>query len=295
MNAIFEPPARQAQDARGLVMKLERRLREAGISASRPEAEWLVADSLGLRRTEVYLREGLLPPESLELIVARAARRVQGEPLQYVLGSCEFYGHRLSVGPGVFIPRPETEVLVEEAIRALQWRAARGDQHPLRILELGAGTGAVAISLAKAVPTCIVVAVELSWMALQVARTNVITHRVEPRLRIVQADWTAGIRGPFDMIVSNPPYVLDEEVRFLNGRTGDPAMSLNGGRDGMTFHRRLLADAGQLLSTGGALLMECAEGQALPLQQMGRALPWVKTARIYEDLAGRPRGLFIDT
>lgn len=275
--------------ARELIGELEVRLREAGVASPRVEAEWLLADTLGMRRTELYLRDGPISSAQRESLQERLSRCLSGEPLQYVLGSCDFFGHRFAISPGVFIPRPETETLAELAIEFLRRRAAVG-QAPW-VLELGTGSGCLAISLAKAVPTCIVVAVELSWMALQVARTNVITHRVEHRLRLVHTDWTTGIRGPCDMIVSNPPYVPDEEVRSLDGRTGDPALSLNGGRDGMAFHRRLLADAGQLLSAGGALLMECAEGQALPLQQMGQALPWAKAVRIYEDLAGRPRGL----
>lgn len=278
---------------RELVGELEGRLRQGGVASARAEAEWLLADTLGLRRTELYLSDEPIASAQREQLQERLSRRLSGEPLQYVLGSCDFFGHRFAVSPGVFIPRPETETLAELAIEFLRRRAAAGPAP--WVLELGTGSGCLAISLAKAVPTCIVVAVELSWMAFQVARTNVITHRVEHRLRLVHTDWTTGIRGPFDMIVSNPPYVPDEEARSLDGRTGDPALSLNGGRDGMAFHRRLLADAEQRLPAGGALLMECAEGQALPLQQMGQALPWTKAVRIYEDLAGRPRGLFIES
>ncbi|MBI4322936.1 MAG: peptide chain release factor N(5)-glutamine methyltransferase [Candidatus Omnitrophica bacterium] len=279
---------------RDLIGELEARLCEAGITSARAEAEWLLADTLGMRRTELYLRDEPVASAQRESLQERLSRRLSGEPLQYVLGSCDFFGHRFAVSPGVFIPRPETETLAELAIEFLRRRAAPTAVGAPWVLELGTGSGCLAISLAKAVPTCIVVAVELSWMALQVARTNVITHRVEHRLRLVHTDWTTGIRGPVDMIVSNPPYVPDEEVRSLDGRTGDPALSLNGGRDGMAFHRRVLADAGQLLSAGGALLMECAEEQAAILQRLAEAQPWVKRVRIFDDLAARPRGLRIE-
>ncbi len=277
---------------RELIGELEARLCEAGIANARAEAEWLLADTLGMRRTELYLRDGPVSSAQREQLQERLSRRLSGEPLQYVLGSCDFFGHRFAVSPGVFIPRPETETLAELAIEFLRRRAAPTAVGAPWVLELGTGSGCLAISLAKAVPTCIVVAVELSWMALQVARTNVITHRVEHRLRLVHTDWTAGIRGTFELIIANPPYVPSAEV---DARMGDPRQSLDGGPDGMMFHRRTLADAPRLLSAGGALLMECAEGQALPLRQMGQALPWTKAVRIYEDLAGRPRGLFIES
>lgn len=279
---------------RELIGELEVRLREAGVGSARAEAEWLLADTLGMRRTELYLRDGPMSSTQRESLQERLSRRLSGEPLQYVLGSCDFFGHRFAVSPGVFIPRPETETLAELAIEFLRRRAAAGPAP--WVLELGTGSGCLAISLAKAVPACIVVAVELSWMALQVARTNVITHRVEHRLRLVHTDWTTGIRGPCDMIVSNPPYVPTAELaRLPEGVRREPRESLDGGVDGMVFHRRLLVDAERLLAPGGTLLMECAEAQARPLGQMAKGTSWAKTVRMIEDLAGRPRGLFIDT
>ena len=279
---------------RALVSALEAQLQEAGIATSRAEAEWLLADTLGLQRTELYLWDQPIPQDRLELMSQRLARRLDGEPLQYVLGSCDFFGHRVAVSPGVFIPRPETEILAQEAVAWLRQRVAEGMAAP-RALDLGTGSGCLAISLAKAVPTCTVVAVELSWKALQAARTNVVAHRVEHRISIVQADWTAGLGGRFDLIMSNPPYVPDDEVWRVHGRPSDPELSLRGGPDGMAFHRRLLAEAPQLLAPGGALLMECAEAQARLLQDMVTTASWAKTATMYHDLAGRPRGLFIES
>jgi release factor glutamine methyltransferase len=274
---------------------LERRFREGGIATARVEAEWLLADSLGLSRTALYLREEPIDPTIQDAVLALCQRRLRGEPLQYVIGAADFYGLRFSVCPAAFIPRPETEVLAEQAIRYLQGMAGQEGVTP-RALDVGTGSGNVAVSLALAVPTCAVTALELSWGALALAKANVDRHGLSERVRLIQSDWTSGVKGFFHLIVSNPPYVLSDDVGRLQANgLAEPRMSLDGGVDGMAFHRRLIAEAPRLLARGGALAFECAEDQAGELERLATTQPWVRRVRIFEDLAGRPRGLWIES
>ena len=230
--------------------------------------------------------------ERLERLVQR---RVAGEPLQYVLGFTEFCGLRLAVSPEVLIPRPETEGLVEAAATCLR---QRGSAVPWRILEVGVGSGNIAISLAHALPSCAIVGIELSWKALRVARANARMCGVADQMRWIQGDWTGAVRGAFDVVISNPPYIPTDELHRVRADSEigrEPWLSLDGGVDGMAYHRRLLADAPRLLTRGGTLCMECAESQARPLAEEARRAPWVKGMRVLDDLAGRPRGLWIES
>ena len=286
------PPTRRT-DVRGIIRLLETRLREAGISTARVEAEWLLAGSLGVTRTELYLLETPVAGLVLESVWELLERRVRGEPLQYLLGSTEFCGHRLVVTPAVFIPRPETEIVAAQAIQALRGMVRQGIRAP-RVLELGTGSGNLAITLANAVPACVVVAVELSWEALRVARTNVSAQGIEKQVHLLQADWTQGVRGPVDLIVSNPPYIVREHAdRLVRRRLGDPRLSLDGGPDGLSLYRRLVVETPRLLAHGGMLVVECAETQPEPLRQLIMGCSWAKRVHIFEDLAGRPRGLCV--
>ncbi len=283
-----------ATTLRSVINGLEGRFRTAGVVSARSDAEWLLAASLGLTRTGLYLREDPLDVQSLERVEALAQRRLAGEPLQYLLGDTQFLGLRFKVSPDVLIPRPETEVLAERAIRDLRARAHTSST-PLRALDVGTGSANLAISLAHAVPTCVVVALELSWDALRVARENVEAHHVGERVHLIQADWTSGVRGPVDVLLSNPPYVPGEAARWsAQHGSREPLMSRDGGTTGMAFHHRLIADAPRLLVLGGAMGLECAEDQALPLADLLTRTPWVRRVEIFEDLAGRPRGVWIE-
>ena len=154
---------------RDLIGELEARLCQAGIASARAEAEWLVADTLGVRRTDLYLWDEPMSPAQVDVLQERVSRRLSGEPLQYVLGTVEFLGHRLAVNPLVLIPRPETEALAVEAIAALRALVA-SSREPVRVLDVGTGSGCLAISLAHAVEACTITALELSWNTLQTAR-----------------------------------------------------------------------------------------------------------------------------
>lgn len=278
---------------RELVAQLHGMLQHAGIESAQAEAEWLIAGSLGISRTALYLWEEPLEGAFIEAMRGLVQRRLHGEPLHYVLGHAEFCGHRLMVSPAVLIPRPETEVLTDQAIRTLRTMMQRRTVC-VRVLDVGTGSASIAISLARALPPCVVVALELSWMALCVARSNTHAHGVSERVWFIQTDWLSGVRGAFDMIVSNPPYVPASRLDHQAGeRAREPRMSVDGGADGMVFHRRLLDEAPRLLASGGILGFECAEDQTEVLADCVRLLPWVNDVQVFEDLAGRPRGLWI--
>ena len=206
------------------------------------------------------------------------------------------------VNPSVLIPRPETEALAVQAIAALRVAAASGrpremaaspisrGREPVRVLDVGTGSGCLAISLAKAVGACAITALELSWKTLQTARTNVLAHHLDDRIHLIQSDWTSGVGGVFHLIISNPPYVpRDELARLPDGVRREPRESLDGGPDGMAFHRRLLMDAERLLAPGGWLWMECAESQAEALRASAAERAWAADVSVVDDLAGRPR------
>ncbi len=283
---------------RQVVHDVEDALCRGGIDSARAEAEWLVAEACGLGRTELYLVDPAPDLHTLERIDRWVSRRLTGEPLQHVMGYADFCGHRLAVSPEVLIPRPETEALVGQAIGYLRQRAQGG--LPPAVLDLGTGSGNIAISVAHAVPSCVVIAVELSWNALLVARENLRRFHLEDRIRLIQADWTRGVArgsndvGRFDLVISNPPYVPRAELdRLPDELQREPRLSLDGGEDGMSHHRRLVNEIPDLLCRGGVVCMECAESQAEPLCDLVRHQPWVRQAVVINDLAGRPRGLWV--
>lgn len=283
---------------RDLLREIEDRLRLAGSGSPRAEAEWLMAEALGqdgLRRTELYLYEGGMTPEARERLTGWLARRLAGEPVQYVTGSAEFFGHRLEVSPAVLIPRPETEIIVEQAVA---WACRRGGGPALRVLDVGAGSGNIAISLAKAIPACVVVALELSWDVLCVAHSNVARHGLDRRVLLVQADWAEfeAAHSRFDLIVSNPPYVSTAAVERLPGTVRwEPRLALDGGVDGLEPYRQLLARVPGWLAPGGLVGFECDDTHHAALCALCARQPWVRQCHPVIDLAGRWRGVFLET
>ncbi len=269
------------------------RLEAAGIVHARAEAEWLLSHLMGCAPLELYLEERPVPERLAEEFFARLTRRAAGTPLQYVLGETEWCGARIRVAPGVFIPRPETEAVVDAAREALRRRAAQVSR-PMRLLDLGTGSGCMAIALAQALPACVVVGIELSWEALCVARSNIRRHGLAARVPLVQGDWATAVTGPFDGVVSNPPYVPSAHVERLPlDVRQEPRRSLDGGPDGLCHLWQVIEQAPRVLAPEGILALECGEEQAGILSQAVAARAWVKAVAGIADLAGRPRGLLI--
>ncbi len=270
-----------------------RRLQAAGVEHARHEAEWLIGRVVGARPLNLYVEEPEISPELAARFLRQIGERCAGIPLQYLLGEAEFYGAPFLVEPGVFIPRPETEIIVEAALHALRERQTQLGR-PLRLLDAGTGSGCIALSLARCLPTCLVVGVELSWNALRVAQRNAERHALTARVRFVQAQWLEAIRGRFDGLVANPPYVPSAQVDYLPlDVRHEPRVSLDGGPDGMRDLRALLERVPRIMNPGGIVVFECAEEQVDELLRMGQTLEWIARVSPLHDVAQRPRGVLI--
>jgi release factor glutamine methyltransferase len=262
------------------VRDVARELGEAGVPSPRVDAEFLVAQVTGLTRSELYASDQALDEEERRRLSSLVERRRAREPLAYVLGEWGFRGLTLKVDRRVLIPRPETEVLVERCLARLE-----GLAEP-RVLDVGVGSGAIALAIAEEHPGAHVLAVDRSRDALAVAEENLGRAAVNGRVRFRQGDLLAGIAGPFDLVVSNPPYVTAEDFESLQPeiRLYEPRDALVG--DGVG--EDVADDARSILAPGGWLLLECGDGQADGLAGNLERLGYVKVTTT-RDLAGRKR------
>ena len=214
---------------------------------------------------------------------------LKGFPLPYLLAQWEFFGLQFSVTPAVLIPRPETELLVETALAWLR-------SHPARrqAIDIGTGSGCIPIALAKHIQNLIITAVDISPAALYVAAQNAKTNGVQEQVRFINANLTQALRGQFDLIFSNPPYIPSRKLPGLKVASHEPLLALDGGPDGLNLISALLQDAARLLASDGLLLVEIEAGQgqaALNLAQ--RFFPSARSC-VLPDLAGLPRLLQIE-
>lgn len=222
-----------------------------------------------------------------QALQAALARLADGEPLPVILGRWEFFGLSLRVTPEVLIPRPETELLVETAI---QWLTAH--PHRRRMVDVGTGSGCIAISLATRFPDLRVVASDISLTALQVARENARQHRVRSQVKFVQAHLLAAA-GVFDLICANLPYIPSDTLQHLEVFGREPTLALNGGQDGLALIRPLLQQAPSHLAPGGLLLMEIEASQGAAVQQIVRRVFPAARISLQRDLANKDRLLVV--
>jgi release factor glutamine methyltransferase len=223
------------------------------------EAELLLMHAMDLGRTGLYVRlDDDLPSKCGAAIADLVSRRLRREPVAYILKNREFYGLDFYVGPGVLIPRPETETLVDEAKALVRREFPSGNP---AIADIGTGSGAIAVSLACLFPKAKVYAVDISKQALDIAALNCIRHGV--RVELLQGDLLAPLPQPVDIVVANLPYVRDDELTALSEEIKDyePHIALAGGQDGLDIVRRLIVDAPDKLRDGGAVLLEIAPAQ----------------------------------
>ncbi len=263
----------------------EQAFRAAGIPDPKLDAELILAEALHEPRLNLLLRKDR-PLTSAEEETARGLirRRLSREPLQYVLGEAWFFSLPLRVGKGVLIPRADTESVCLQALSVLD------RDRPSAVLDLCTGSGALALVLCKERPLCSVTATDLSWEALSYARLNARQNGLE--VTFFQGDlWDALPPGlVFDLVVSNPPYIPDAEIKHLQAEVlFEPASALKGGPDGLVFYRRILLGLPGRLRTGGSLCLECGDGQTAALAglmegRFDRVLP-------FRDLNGHPRGV----
>ncbi|MBI3770416.1 MAG: peptide chain release factor N(5)-glutamine methyltransferase [Deltaproteobacteria bacterium] len=241
-----------------------------GVANARLDAEVLLASVLAIDRVGVYLRfDQPLAPREIDAYRELVRRRAGGEPVAYLTGRREFWSIALAVTPDVLIPRPETELLVERVLALVAVAdvsdADGGARPPLRILDLGTGSGALAIALARALPQAIVTAVDVSPAAVTVAAANAREAGVADRVTVVVGSWTSALdpAARFDVIVSNPPYVPTAELATLAAEVrAEPALALDGGADGLVAYRAFVPGAVAQLTPGGRLLVEVGAGQA---------------------------------
>lgn len=276
-----------------LLRKAAQRLANAGVPDARIEADLIWMTALGIDRAALYASLNDTPSDDASRAAEDLmAKRLRREPMAYLMGRREFYGLDLSVGPGVLIPRPDTETLVEEALRLLRGRSA-----PVRIADIGCGSGAIGIALAVYLPHAIVDAVDVSTRALEITRLNAERHGVAGRVRTSEGSLLDAVDVPVDCITANLPYVMSAEIPTLEPEVSryEPREALDGGDDGLVLIRALVAQAPKHLRPGGIMLLE------MDPRQIERASAFVHeafpdaTISVVKDLAGRDRVVVIET
>jgi len=237
-----------------------RRLQLAGIERPRAEARLLAGHALGLTIEQVVGSDtNILSGDQAFAIERLVQLRESRQPMAQVLGYREFYGRRFAVTADVLTPRPDSETLIDAVLRRVPERSS-----PLEILELGVGSGCLLLSLLAELPRARGTGIEISPKALAVAGGNAEALRLADRVTLQAGDWSAAANGPFDVIVSNPPYIPHAEIAALEPEVAryEPALALDGGKDGLDYYRRLAVDLDRLLAPGGFVVLEIGFGQA---------------------------------
>jgi release factor glutamine methyltransferase len=250
-----------------------RRLRaaftQAGLAEPMADARILLLDALGIDAGELASRpERAIGETGVARLDAHAGRRLAGEPVWRILGEREFWGLTFTLSPATLVPRPDSETVVAAALKAVPVA-----ERPHRVLDLGTGSGCLLVAILHERPAWFGIGVDRSWAAADAARGNAVRNRVGGRARFVVGDWAQALLGPFDLVVSNPPYIPSADVAGLDRevREHDPGAALDGGWDGLDAYRAILDDAPRLLAPGGALVLELGIGQAEDVTALGLA------------------------
>ncbi|HTV58886.1 MAG TPA: peptide chain release factor N(5)-glutamine methyltransferase [Verrucomicrobiae bacterium] len=302
------PAVATRMDVRTALKEAMARLRAARVASHTLAAELLLMHALGRDRAWLYTHpEEILDATATERLFSLVARRAAGEPAQYLTGRQEFWGMEFEVTPAVLIPRPETEHLVEVALdrlgaRGIKINMATGEPSmPLRVADVGTGSGCLAVALARELPHATIVATDISAPALEVAQRNAARHGTAEQIEFVQTDLLAGVlprvprdegqaRG-FDLIVSNPPYIPERDAPGLQKevREHEPGAALFGGESGVEIYARLIEESRELLRGGGIVVMELGHDS---LERVGAMMEYGASwlgIRVTNDLAGIPR------
>lgn len=257
------------------------------ITPARLTAEILLAYALKIRRLDLYLRyDQPCTVKEREAFREVVKRRGKGEPTQYIVGQAEFWSMTFKVDPRVLVPRPDTEVLVEEALEFAKTKHPKGEG--LRIIDLGTGSGAVALALKKELPEATVYAIEKDAGAFAVAKQN--TEALKLSIELLEGDLFSPVEGQrFDIIVSNPPYIATKEIPTLPKEVAEfePKLALDGGPDGLDIVRRLFERAPSFLNPGGACMVEIAPEQSQATKKIAEDAGF--TAKIRKDYEARDR------
>jgi release factor glutamine methyltransferase len=272
------------------------RLRSAAVPNDLLDAQVLLAEAIGKDRTYLIINfNQQISEDVLSKFQTMVSRRSAGEPLQYITGHQEFFGLDFEVTPDVLIPRPETELIVEETIRLVQQNSGARPTPPV-IIDVGAGSGCIAVTLARELGAARVIASDISTAALRVARRNAARHALEDRVGFVASDLLdAFAEEAFaDFILSNPPYVSDAEMPTLQRevRNWEPRLALTDSSDGLSIYRRLLKDASSRLKPGGHLICEMGYTQSERISALADRGVWGES-RLLDDLQGIPRTIVL--
>jgi release factor glutamine methyltransferase len=266
-------------------------LEAAGIPDARLEAELLLTNVLSVPRHRIYaFQEQELTPKETELLASLLERRLTREPLAYILGHKEMYGVDLAIGPGVMVPRPETELLVERCLFLGMVRMEEGD---LVIAEPGTGSGGISINLAMHLPVARVYATDLSTEALKIAEINVRMHNVQDRVTLLHGDLLDPVTEPVDLVVANLPYIPSDRIATLQPEVQrEPREALDGGPDGLDVIRRLLRQSRDKLKGTGVMVLEIDPEQVQSLTDEALAIFPGATITVEKDL-GRLDRMFV--
>jgi release factor glutamine methyltransferase len=265
------------------------RLAGAGVESSRLDAQILMAAAMGVTRADVIAGTRNISSQQLARFEAMIERRMLREPIAYIVGHKEFQSLDFEVNRSVLIPRPETEILVAAALEAI------AEVRETRVLDIGTGSGAIAISIAANASQAEVIATDISADALEIAKRNALRHRVADRVTLRRADCFEVLDGgpalgQFDLIVSNPPYVAAPEVARLEPevRSFEPSIALSAGLDGLDFYRLIAANVREHLSVDGQLTVEVGAGQASAVAKIFEDRAFQVVA-VLDDLGGHQR------
>jgi len=267
-----------------------RTLDSGGVSTPRLEAELMVRQATGLGPLDLLLQPfRLLDKPEMSRLEAYVERRLKREPLAYVFGVTEFYGLEFQIDIRALIPRPETELLVEKAVEVADGLVGKGHQNPV-LVDVGTGSGCVAVILAVMLPHARTYAIDMSPAALELARANCSRHRVDGRVTLLQGDLLGPLPEPPHIIVANLPYVASEALSSLAPELSfEPRAALDGGRDGTDCIRRLLEQATGNMFCHSTILLEIGQGQSSQVADLAeRAFPDSRVA-VHKDLASIDR------
>jgi release factor glutamine methyltransferase len=271
--------------------ELATRLQSAGIDSGELDARLLAGEALGLDLTGMIAAAGrVLTPEESGRLEALASRRLAGEPVARILGQKEFWGLPLALSPETLVPRPDTETVVELALEMLRERPAN---KPLSIADLGTGTGAILLALLSELPDATGIGTDISVEALATATANAVHLGLATRANFIRCDYASALTGPFDLIVSNPPYIATRDIAGLavEVRDHDPRKALDGGPDGLDAYRALIPQAARILAPGASLVVETGQGQAARIEALMTAAGLTPQRAPRADLAGIPRAV----
>jgi release factor glutamine methyltransferase len=270
---------------------LTARFKSAAIDSAELDARMLVGAALGLDLTGIITAASrVLTPDQSSIIEDFARRRLAGEPVARILGYKEFWGLQLQLSAATLVPRPDTETVVELALEMVR---VSDPAHPLRIADIGTGSGAILLALLSELPGAYGVGTDISEAALQTAHNNAVRLALADRAGFVACNYAAALSGPFDLIVSNPPYIRSADLDGLatEVRDHDPHRALDGGADGLDAYRALVPMTAALLRAGGVLVVETGHGQSGDIEGLMTAAGLTPERAPKADLAGIRRAV----